>query len=209
MIAVVDYGAGNLTSVLKGLRAAGAEPLVTASPADLEAAAAVVIPGVGHFGVTEALDRTMREGLVAFAESGRPLLGICLGLQFLYEGSVEAPGVPGLGLLHGECVLLPGSPERKVPHVGWNTLTIRRPSPLLEGIGDGAQVYFTHSYAAPVTDDTVATTDHGLPFASVVQRANVFGVQFHPEKSSDAGVGILRAFVRISRFPGFQISQSC
>lgn len=209
MIAVVDYGAGNLTSVLKGLRAAGAEPRVTASPADLVAASAVVIPGVGHFAATGALDRTMREALVAFASSGRPLLGICLGLQFLFEGSTEAPGVPGLGLLSGQCGLLPCAPDRKVPHVGWNTLSIRRPSALLDGLGDGTQVYFTHSYAAPVTDATIATTDYGVAFASVVQRANVFGVQFHPEKSSDAGVGILRAFVRIARSPHFQISPSC
>lgn len=209
MIAVVDYGAGNLTSVLKGLRAAGGEPRVTAAAADLAAATAVVIPGVGHFGATAALDEAMRKALLAFADSGRPLLGICLGLQFLFEGSSEAPGVPGLGLLHGECGLLPGSPDRKVPHVGWNTLTIRRPSPLLDGISDGTQVYFTHSYAAPVTDATIATTDHGVAFASVVQRANVFGVQFHPEKSADAGVGLLRAFAQISKFPDSQISKSC
>lgn len=209
MIAVVDYGAGNLTSVLKGLRAAGAEPKVSQSPADLAAADAVVIPGVGHFAATEALDRPMREALVAFAGSGRPLLGICLGLQFLFEGSTEAPGVPGLGLLQGQCERLACSPDRKVPHVGWNTLAIRQPSPLLAGVADGTAVYFTHSYAAPVTDATIATTEYDVTFAAAVQRGNVFGVQFHPEKSSDAGVSILRAFVELSGSPNLQNSKSC
>ena len=118
--------------------------------------------------------------------------------------------MPGLGLLRGECTLLPSSPGLKVPHVGWNSLAIRRTSPLLEGLDDGAQVYFTHSYAAPVTDATVATTEHG----GAVRRGsrtqiNVFGVQFHPEKSSEAGLRVLRSFVQISRFPNLQISKSC
>jgi glutamine amidotransferase len=209
VIAVVDYGAGNLTSVLKGLRAAGGEPTVTASADDLSNAAAVVIPGVGHFATTQALDAPMRQALLAFAAGGRPVLGICLGLQFLFEGSTEAPGVPGLGLLDGECTLLPSPAGLKVPHVGWNSLTVRGTSALLGDLGDGAQVYFTHSYAAPVTDATVATTDHGIPFAAVVERGNVFGVQFHPEKSSEAGLRVLRQFVQISKFPHSQISRSC
>jgi len=209
VIAVVDYGAGNLTSVLKGIRAAGGNPAVTAVPEDLVDAAGVVIPGVGHFAATRALDPRMRQALLAFAAGGRPVLGICLGLQFLFEGSTEAPGVRGLGLLRGECTLLPSLPGLKVPHVGWNSLAVRGPSALLDGLGDGAQVYFTHSYAAPVTDATVATTEHGIPFAAAVERGNVFGVQFHPEKSSEAGLRVLRSFVQISKFPDFQISKSC
>ena len=209
MIAVVDYGAGNLTSVLKGLRAAGGNPSVTVVPEDLVDAAGVVIPGVGHFAATQALDLRMRQALLAFAAGGRPVLGICLGLQFLFEGSTEAPGVPGLGLLRGECTLLPSLPGLKVPHVGWNSLAVRGTSALLDGLGDGAQVYFTHSYAAPVTDATVATTEHGIPFAAAVELGNVFGVQFHPEKSSEAGLRVLRSFVQISKFPNFQISKSC
>jgi glutamine amidotransferase len=199
VIAVVDYGAGNLTSVLKGIRAAGGNPELTSAPDGLAAAAAVVIPGVGHFAATQALDARMRQALLAYAAGGRPVLGICLGLQFLFDGSTEAPGIPGLGLLRGECTLLPTSPGRKVPHVGWNSLAIRRASPLLDGLDDGAQVYFTHSYAAPVTEATVATTEHGAPFAAAVEHVNVFGVQFHPEKSSEAGLRILRSFVQISK----------
>jgi glutamine amidotransferase len=209
VIAVVDYGAGNLTSVLKGIRAAGGDPAVTTAPDELANAAGVVIPGVGHFAATQALDVRMRQALLAFAASGRPLLGICLGLQFLFEGSTEAPRVPGLGLLDGECTLLPSLAGLKVPHVGWNSLAARGTSSLLTGLGDGTQVYFTHSYAAPVTDATVATTEHGIPFASAVERGNVFGVQFHPEKSAEAGLRVLRSFVQISKFPHSHISKSC
>jgi len=216
-IAVVDYRAGNLTSVLKGLRAAGAEPMVTSGPGDLAMAGGVVIPGVGHFSATAALDGPMRQALLSFAASGRGVLGICLGLQFLFDSSTEAPGVPGLGLLPGECTLLPSAAGLKVPHVGWNSLSIRPGSVLLDGVATGAQVYFTHSYAAPVTDATVAIAEHGAPFAAAVERGNLFGVQFHPEKSSDTGLRILRSFVRacgspdsaIPRFPDSPISRSC
>ena len=207
-IAVVDYGAGNLTSVLKGLRAAGAAPVVTAEAPALSRADGIVVPGVGHFGATAAIGPALRNALLAAAAAGTPILGICLGLQFLFEGSTEATGVPGLGLLRGECALLPSSSDLKVPHVGWNTLSIRRTSTLLADLDDGAQVYFTHSYAAPVTEATVATTEHGVPFAAVVERGNVFGVQFHPEKSSDAGLRILRSFVQITRSPDRQMTRS-
>jgi imidazole glycerol-phosphate synthase subunit HisH len=194
-IAVLDYGAGNLTSVVKGLRAAGASPLVTTDAGTIARAEAVVIPGVGHFAATEGIGQEVRSALLDAARAGTPILGICLGLQFLFDGSTEAPGVPGLGLLAGECSLLPGSFGVKIPHVGWNTLSIGRRSALLDGIADGAQVYFTHSYAAPVTEATIASTEHGIEFAAVVERDNVFGVQFHPEKSSDAGLRILKNFI--------------
>jgi imidazole glycerol-phosphate synthase subunit HisH len=195
-IVVIDYGAGNLTSVIKGLRAAGATATVSSDPERVSAAAAIVVPGVGHFGATAAIGSELRANLLAAAQRGTPILGVCLGLQFLFEGSAEAPGIPGLGLLSGECFLLPSAPGVKVPHVGWNALAIQRTSALLDDLAEGTHVYFTHSYAAPVTDATVATAQHGVPFAAAVERGNVFGVQFHPEKSSDAGLRILRSFVK-------------
>ena len=194
-IAVIDYKAGNLTSVMKGLAAAGAEPVVTGDPAQVAAADAVVVPGVGHFAATVAIPGEMRVALRAGIAAGKPLLGICLGLQFLFEGSEEAPDVPGLGALDGRCVRLQG--DLKIPHVGWNTLERRRDDALLSGVGDDAFAYFTHSYAAPVTDACVATTTYGDAFASVVARGRVFGVQFHPEKSGEDGMTILRNFVAL------------
>jgi len=192
-IAVIDYGAGNLASVLKGLSEVGAFPFLTNRVQDLKEADALIVPGVGHFAATAAIDEALRTTLLDEVRRGKPLLGICLGMQFLFDGSDEAPGVRGLGLLEGSCSVLPSIV--KVPHVGWNSLTKTRPSRILEHAADGAQVYFTHSYAAPITDATGATTAHGRPFASVVERANVFGVQFHPEKSGDVGLTILRSFV--------------
>ena len=198
-VAVVDYHAGNLTSVVKGLRAAGAAPVVTADPMVVAGADAIVIPGVGHFGATAAITPEVRAALLHAVDAGTPLLGICLGLQFLFEGSTEAPGTPGLGVLRGECALLPGAAGIKIPHVGWNALALTRPSQLLSAADHGAQVYFTHSYAAPVTEAAAATCEHGTTFAAVVERGNVFGVQFHPEKSAETGLRILQAFVQITR----------
>ena len=195
MIALIDYKAGNLTSVKKALAAIGAAVVVPERPEELASVHGVIIPGVGHFGATRALHGEWIEGIVGVLGDGRPILGICLGLQFLFEGSDEAPDCPGLGLLSGQCYRLPSRDGIKVPHVGWNTLALQRPSPILESIADGSQVYFTHSYAAPVTSDTVAVSDHGEPFAAVVEHGQVSGVQFHPEKSGDVGLQILRNFV--------------
>lgn len=203
--AVVDYGAGNLTSVLKGLRAAGASPIVTSEAATIASADAIVIPGVGNFAATSAITEDVRDALLHAVSAGRPMLGICLGLQYLFDGSAEAPGVRGLGLLRGECSLLPGAAGLKIPHVGWNSLSIARRSKLLDGIDDGSQVYFTHSYAAPITEATAAACVHGTRFAAVVERDNVFGVQFHPEKSADTGLRILRSFVTITGSPDHPI----
>jgi imidazole glycerol-phosphate synthase subunit HisH len=196
VIALVDYGAGNLTSVRKGFAAAGADLVLARAPGDLAGASGVVVPGVGHFGATASLDAPWREAILAGVEAGRPLFGICLGMQWLFEGSEEAPGSRGLAVLDGSCARLDDrAGALKIPHVGWNALSISRESTLLEGLDDGAYVYFTHSYAAPVTRATCAVSVHGDPFAAVVERAHVGGVQFHPEKSGDAGLRILRNFV--------------
>jgi glutamine amidotransferase len=193
-IALIDYQAGNLTSVRKALATVGAEAFTPATPADLAGADGVIVPGVGHFSATAALDASWRLTVVDLLNRRRPLLGICLGLQWLFEGSEEAPELPGLGLLPGRCRLL-NAPGLKVPHVGWNTLAITRPSTALQDVPDGAYAYFTHSYIAPITDACVATTTHGEPFAAVVEQDLVMGAQFHPEKSGDVGLAILRRFL--------------
>jgi imidazole glycerol-phosphate synthase subunit HisH len=193
VIALVDYGAGNLTSVRKGFAAVGAELFVPSDPSDLTRAAGIVIPGVGHFGATQALAGPWTCEIRSAAANGIPLLGICLGLQWLFEGSDEAPDVPGLGLIPDRCFRLPAG--QKVPHVGWNSLSLTRKSRLFEGIEDRTQVYFTHSYAAPVTGECVAITTHSISFAAAIEMDAVSGVQFHPEKSSAAGIQVLRNFV--------------
>ena len=195
MIALVDYGAGNLTSVRKGFAAAGGDLFTPGHPSELARAAAIVVPGVGHFAATAALDEGWRSAILRALDRGALLLGICLGQQWLFEGSDEDPAVPGLGVIHGRCRRLP--PTLKVPHVGWNSLDMQKPSRLLAGIASGTQAYFTHSYAAEITAETVATTTHAEPFASVVESGQLFGVQFHPEKSGESGIRMLRNFVAL------------
>jgi len=199
-IALIDYRAGNLTSVRKAFAALGADLVTPETPADLDTAEAIVVPGVGHFGATRALGTDWIEGILARVGEGRPLLGICLGMQWLFEGSEEAPDLPGLGLLSGRCYRLgdAGQSAVKVPHVGWNALELQRDASIVEGIPSGAQVYFTHSYVAPVTGDSVALTDHGERFSSIVQRGHVAGVQFHPEKSGEVGLQVLRNFLSLA-----------
>lgn len=199
-IALVDYGAGNLTSVRKALVAAGATIATPAEPGELALAHGIVIPGVGHFAATAALEGGWRDAISRAIDAGVPLLGICVGLQWLFDGSDEAPDVRGLGAIAGTCARLP--PGRKVPHVGWNTLDLRRPSTLLAGVPSGSYAYFTHSYAAPVTDDCVAATSYGRTFAAVVEKENVCGVQFHPEKSGMHGLRILGNFVALAAGAG-------
>jgi glutamine amidotransferase len=214
MIALIDYGAGNLTSVKKALAAVGADVVVPASPGELASALGVIVPGVGHFGATRALDGAWKDAIVERIGEGRPVLGICLGMQWLFEGSDEAPDVPGLGVLAGQCyrlgavrpkpdqdvrgVRLQPDQRVKVPHVGWNSLAIDGEASIVDGVADGAQVYFTHSYVAPLTSDTVAVTEHGETFASIVQHGQIAGVQFHPEKSGDVGLRVLRNFLQLA-----------
>ena len=211
MIALVDYGAGNLTSVRKALAAIGAAVWTPTVPGELARAHGIIVPGVGHFDATRALGEDWRTALRVSMDDQTPVLGICVGLQWLFEGSTEAPGVDGLGVFKGRCERLKetgslfseGADEkrdpvsfRKVPHVGWNSLSMPRPSPLMAGIAEGTQVYFTHSYAAPVIDDTVAICDYGGPFSAAVGRGHVSAVQFHPEKSGDAGLQVLHNWYR-------------
>jgi glutamine amidotransferase len=198
VIALIDYKAGNLTSVRKALAAVGADVYTPDRADDLARARGIIVPGVGHFGSTRNLDGPWVAAVRDHVAAGRPLLGICLGMQWLYESSEEAPDLPGLGYLAGACRRLrPPRSDReiKVPHVGWNSLDPAKDASIVSGVTPRAQVYFTHSYVAPVTADTVTSTEHGEVFASIVQRGNVAGVQFHPEKSSDVGLRVLRNFL--------------
>jgi imidazole glycerol-phosphate synthase subunit HisH len=199
-VALIDYKAGNLTSVRKALGAVGVDVYTPAVASDLDRADGIIVPGVGHFNVTATLDEPWRAAVRTHVDRGRPLLGICLGLQWLFDGSDEAPDLPGLGLLPGRCHLLDAR-TLKVPHVGWNTLEptpTRGDARALRDVPAHAYAYFTHSYVAPVTDACVATTTHGETFAAVVEKDNVMGVQFHPEKSGDVGLAILRNFVALA-----------
>ena len=195
-VTVIDYKAGNLTSVLKALRHLGAEPEVTDGELSLvDSAERIVLPGVGHFNATDRLDSTGLTSAIREAIArGVPFLGICVGMQWLYAGSSEAPDQPGLGYFPEQCEHFPQSHE-KVPHVGWNSLEVRNGSRLLAGVEPGEFVYFTHSYKGPVTADTAAVTQYIVPFAAAVERDNVMGVQFHPEKSGATGLKILSNFL--------------
>ena len=203
MIAVIDYKAGNLTSVVKALRYLGASDIVvTQSPQDVLRADKIVLPGVGHFQATQLLhDLCLTEATREAAAKGTPFLGICVGLQWLYEGSTEAPETRGLSHFTGTCERFPAGfegEELKSPHVGWNSLEdIRADSRLLAGVEPGSFVYYTHSWRAPVSADTAATTNYGGPFTAAVERGNVMGVQFHPEKSSAVGLQVLKNFVEL------------
>jgi imidazole glycerol-phosphate synthase subunit HisH len=199
-VTVIDYKAGNLTSVLKALKHLGAETVVTDGDlAPIENAERIVLPGVGHFAATKRLDETGMTGAIRAAIARRvPFLGICVGMQWLYAGSTEAPDHTGLAQFNESCTRFPDGAE-KVPHVGWNSIAPREGSRLLAGIVPEEFVYFTHSYKAPVSADTAAVTEYMEPFAAAVERGNVMGVQFHPEKSGETGLKILRNFLEMPR----------
>ena len=203
MIAVVDYKAGNLTSVVKALNFLGTETLVTQDPEVVRSASKMVLPGVGHFQATSLLrELGLTEAVRESVAKGAWFLGICVGLLWLFEGSTEAPGVAGLGHFAGMCERFPAAlfegAELKSPHVGWNSLEgVKADSRLLRGVKDGGFVYYTHSWRGPVVEATAAVTEYGGPFTAVVERDNVMGVQFHPEKSSAVGLQLLRNFVEL------------
>ena len=198
MIAVIDYKAGNLTSVVKAFHSLGAETLVTQDPDVVRRASKIVLPGVGHFQSTALLQQTgITEAVRDAVSAGTLFLGVCVGLQWLFEGSTEAPDTRGLGHFAGSCERFEES-GLKTPHVGWNSLEdIREGSRLLHGILPGAFVYYTHSWRAPVISATASVTDYGGAFTAVVEQDNVMGVQFHPEKSSSVGLRVLKNFVEL------------
>jgi glutamine amidotransferase len=196
VIAVVDYGIGNLGSVTKGFRRAGAEVELTGDPERLRRAAALVLPGDGAFAaaMAEIEGRGLAPVLREAIERGTPLVGICIGMQLLFEESEEHGRHRGLGVLPGRVRRFDG--ELPVPHMGWNTLRARRPHPLLEGVADGAYVYFVHSYYCDAPEEVViAASDYGREFPAIVGRGSVLGLQFHPEKSQDVGLRLAANFV--------------
>ncbi len=193
MIAIVDYGAGNLVSVKKALDWLGQECVITSSRGEVARAAKVVLPGVGHFASTAALARSgLQDAIAGAIERGVPFLGICVGMQWMFERSQESPETRGLGALHGECERFPASV--KSPHVGWNQLEVDSSSRLLRGVPSSSFVYFTHSFRAPLTEATVACCEYGGQFSAAVERDHLFGVQFHPEKSGAIGLRMLGNF---------------
>jgi glutamine amidotransferase len=194
-IAIVDYGMGNLRSAYRGLERGGAKPVITDKREDLEASDAIVLPGVGAFEDAMANLYPLREVIIKEAEK-KPLLGICLGLQLLFTTSEEGEG-KGLDLIKGRVVRLPRNV--KIPHMGWNSLEIKRDSRLLAGIKSGDYFYFVHSYyAQPGEEVTVATTSYGVEIPAIVEKGNVFATQFHPEKSGKLGLKLLENFVGIA-----------
>lgn len=195
MIAIVDYGAGNISSVKKALEHLGAETQVTSDSSVIAAAEKIIMPGVGHFSRCQWLNEKLRTPVLDAIKSGKPFLGICVGMQWLFSGSTEAPETPGAALFGCECSRFPTSV--KSPHVGWNQLEVRPGSHLLQGVNSGAFVYYTHSYRAPVIAETTACTNYGGAFSAAVERDNVFGVQFHPEKSGEVGLRILENFLAL------------
>ena len=201
MVAIIDYDAGNIRSVEKAVRYLGKEVTVTSEPEEILAADRVILPGVGAFG--DAMKRLHAMGLVEVirqaADRGTPFLGICLGLQLLFEKSEESPGVPGLGLLRGEILRLPELPGLKVPHIGWNSLKYPNPGWLFRGIPEDSYVYFVHSYYLKAQDEGIvtATTEYGTLVHASVESGNLFACQFHPEKSSETGLTILENFLSI------------
>lgn len=203
MIAIIDYDAGNIRSVQKALLSLGEETVVTGNPKELLKAEKVILPGVGSFG--DAMDNLKKYDLIPviheIADRGTPFLGICLGLQLLFDSSEESPGVHGLGLIPGKILRIPDGEGIKVPHIGWNSLHFPREGKLFHGIPEGAYVYFVHSFYLKAEDekDVTATTQYGVTIHASVEKGNIFACQFHPEKSSGTGLQILKNFVSVGR----------
>lgn len=201
MTAIIDYDAGNIRSVEKALAAIGEEAVVTRDAEELLKAERVILPGVGSFGdaMRKLEEFQLKEVIREIVQRGTPFLGICLGLQLLFEESEESPGVKGLGILPGKILRIPDNEGLKVPHMGWNSLDFPREGKLFAGIKEGSYVYFVHSYylKAAKEDIVTATADYGVKVHASVEAGNVFACQFHPEKSSDVGLAILRNFVQI------------
>lgn len=197
MISILDYGAGNLRSVQNTLGEIGADYELVRDAAGLRAATKILLPGVGHFGqMMRSLDEMgVRTALKERIDAKVPFLGICLGMQALFESSEEAPGLPGLGIFPGRVARF--AETARVPHMGWNTLTEKKPSLLLRGLGANPYVYFAHSYYVPETTVTAALCTYNIPYTAVLEEANVFGVQFHPEKSGPLGLQIVRNFIEL------------
>ena len=201
MIAILDYDAGNIKSVEKAMQLLGQEVTITRDRREVLNADKVILPGVGAFG--DAMGKIRQYGLYEVihevAEQGTPFLGICLGLQLLFERSEESPGVEGLGILKGEILRIPDTPGLKIPHMGWNSLDFRNNGRLFENLPEESYVYFVHSYYLRAADEKIVTavTEYGTQIHASVEQGNVFACQFHPEKSSDAGIQILKNFVAI------------
>jgi len=201
MIAIIDYDAGNIKSVEKALHYLGEETTVTRDPQTLLNADKVILPGVGSFG--QAMENLHTYGLVPviheIVEKKTPFLGICLGLQLLFESSEETPGVEGLGILKGKIVKIPPAPGLKIPHMGWNNIKVKEDSRLFKGLPENPYVYFVHSYYLQADDEDIvaATTEYGVKIHAAVEKDNIFACQFHPEKSSTVGLQILKNFVSL------------
>ena len=201
MTAIIDYDAGNLKSVEKALQALGEETVITRDRDEILSADRVILPGVGAFG--DAMEKLHQYGLVEIirqvVQNGTPFLGICLGLQLLFEESEESQGVPGLGILKGKIRRIPNTLGLKIPHMGWNSLTLRPETRLFSGLGEDPYVYFVHSYYLEAADPEIvaASADYGVVIHAAVETGNVFACQFHPEKSSDTGLQILKNFISL------------
>lgn len=202
MIAIIDYGAGNIQSVSKALKHIGCDCFITNKKDEILAADSAVLPGVGSFGDTvDSLNSYgIRDAVIEFINSGKPFLGICLGLQLLFPGSEESEGAQGLSVFEGTITKIPKGDGLKIPHMGWNSLNVRKGSRLFEGIEDNPYVYFVHSYYLNAADKSIvaAQTEYGVTIDAAVEKGNVFATQFHPEKSGEVGLKILKNFADIA-----------